>query len=348
MTRSKSQVKKARDADVRRLQVLMAVADEPLKYGKVALGDKLTIDCEGYFSSKSFQRSCNELLAEGYLVQSDEGLLCLGDEVCQPTRLSPDDMQMLLEHLEECIVTSPHREVLRSVMAKLRAVILPNVRGSIKCSTQRCLFKGRVPSQDEEHEPIVRQLQDAAANEQVVELVYLSPVLPGPINITIDPLGIVYSWFTDAWYIIAVVDGSDQVQYYRVDRIQKCFVTDRHFVYPSDFDLEDQLRIPLGVDGAENVKIKVKFYNVANVLEKVRFETAERCTHSATLVLTKDGAIYTDLVAGINEAAAWLRHYGSSAEVLAPESLRQMMINTARGLITLYTSGLPEESEGVS
>lgn len=348
MSCNKNAVKKARDADVRRLQILMAVADEPLKYGKVALSDRLSEQMEGLFSSKSYQRSCNELLAEGYLVQSDDGLLCLGDKVCRPTRLAPDDLHLLLEHLEECIVTSPQREVLRSVMDKLRAVILPNMRGTVKHSSRRCLFKGRVPSQDKEREPLIRQLQDAAVYERVVQLVYLSPVLPEPISVTIHPLGIVYSCFTDAWYVVAEVDGLDQIQYYRVDRIQECYVTDQHFVYPPDFDLEAHLRLPLGVDGAEPVTIKVKFYNVANVIEKVKFETAERCANGATLVFTKDGAIYTDRVAGINEAAAWLRQYGSAAEVLEPESLRRMMINTAEGLIQLYTSGAIEQTEEVS
>jgi predicted DNA-binding transcriptional regulator YafY len=330
---------------------MMAVAEKPRMYCKSELGRRLEdessdIERQTY---KSYERSINGLLKEGYLSEVD-GRLELGDVVCPPLRLRADEVKFLLTHLADEMRTSPYRNVLRQVAEKLPPLIFPPSRPDEdkgKRLTYR-LFKGRVPVEDQESDTLVRLLHDAAVLERRVELIYLSPTLAEPVTCIVDPLGVVYSWFTDAWYLVGRPAGAEDVQYFRVDRIRECRPLDEGFEYPDGFDLAKRLEKALGVDGSPPVKIKVRFYPVVNVIEKVRFEMASRIASGASFDETPGGCVYTDEVAGLNEAAAWLRQYGSAAEVLEPPELRSMMRDTALGLTALYSRAAAPAEEVVS
>ena len=80
--------------------------------------------------------------------------------------------------------------------------------------------------------------------------------------------------------------------------------------------------------------VRIKFYDEYNVIQRVRRDTA----HRKKAVLTKEEGylIYSDQVRGINEIKPWIRSFGSSAVVLAPEELKADMVRSARWVLDLY------------
>ena len=78
----------------------------------------------------------------------------------------------------------------------------------------------------------------------------------------------------------------------------------------------------------EPEQVKVRFYNEANVWNKVKKELANRVNGK---LYEKDGYLYyEDIVYGISKFRSWLYGYGSSAIVLEPESLRKHIIDSLR------------------
>ena len=74
--------------------------------------------------------------------------------------------------------------------------------------------------------------------------------------------------------------------------------------------------------------VKVRFYNEANVWEKVRRDLA--CRKKGQLY-EKDGFLYyEDTVYGISKFRPWIYGFGSSAIVLEPVSLREHIIQSLK------------------
>ena len=84
----------------------------------------------------------------------------------------------------------------------------------------------------------------------------------------------------------------------------------------------------------QTADVKVKFFNVANVHEKVRKQLACRTNGKLT---EKDGCLYyEDKVYGLSRFRSWIYGYGRAAVVLKPESLRKDIINSLKKRVGYY------------
>lgn len=162
----------------------------------------------------------------------------------------------------------------------------------------------------------------------------------------VSPLGIVYYWVLDAWYLVSEADPESRwmrgvtppssrdgephknLQLWRLDRIRSLSVTDIPFTYPQGFDLHTLFADRWGLQGGDRMHVRVRFYDDFNVVNRVRAETAHR--RNRVLHEEPDGTwIYEDDVVGFDDFRMWLRSFGASAEVLEPENLRAAMRESA-------------------
>ncbi|TYO92764.1 helix-turn-helix transcriptional regulator [Desulfallas thermosapovorans] len=148
-------------------------------------------------------------------------------------------------------------------------------------------------------------------------------------DIDVYPLGLVYFTETGIWYLVGrrLLHGENMV--FHLGRVKKVSQTGKKFTYPEDFSLRHYLAPRWGMDMSPPVRVKVRFYDEAGVLEKVRSEFARRglaglrAEPGGTLLF--EGEVY-----GYLYFSRWLLGFGSSVEVLAPEELRRRMIAVAR------------------
>ena len=88
------------------------------------------------------------------------------------------------------------------------------------------------------------------------------------------------------------------------------------------------------VSTEEPVHVRVCFDNTFSIKEKLMRLLRRR--RFATLT-EQDGALYyEDTLRGIADFAHFLRQYGKSARVEAPEELKTMMVDSARLLLERY------------
>ena len=84
----------------------------------------------------------------------------------------------------------------------------------------------------------------------------------------------------------------------------------------------------------QTADVKVKFFNVANVHEKVRKQLACRTNGKLT---EKDGCLYyEDKVYGLSRFRSWIYGYGRAAVVLEPESLRNDIMDSLNKRVSYY------------
>ena len=113
------------------------------------------------------------------------------------------------------------------------------------------------------------------------------------------------------------------------------------FEVPEDFSFEDFMSPSFGVFQGEPIKAKVRFDpDVAGYIrEKIWHESQEIHTQ-------EDGSIIFEAeVAGTEEIKFWIMNWGSKAEVLEPESLREEIHTETLSMLERYKGGIQEKEE---
>jgi len=222
---------------------------------------------------------------------------------------------------------------LNRVRAKLfQALLGKGEQAALDTSQNRLLIKGwRELYDSPETERLVARIEEAVLAERRLLLDYIDAAGEA-FRFEMEPYGLVYYWVWGFWYLVGRI--KQELTVLRLDRI-KDYMETGHFTYPPDFSLEEVFADAWGVEiSAPLVTVRIKFYDEYNVIQRVRRDTA----HRKKAVLTKEEGylIYSDQVRGINEIKPWIRSFGSSAVVLAPEELKADMVRSARWVLDLY------------
>lgn len=177
---------------------------------------------------------------------------------------------------------------------------------------------------------MAERLEQASWEEQVVELVYRDK------KRQVEPLGVIYSYHQDAWYLHAFCRKAQERRTFRLENIQEFRVLEDKFIYPQDFDLRKTYLSAWGIMLNEPVQyVRIKFYDEFNVLSRLKREIAER--EQAKLTPLEDGSVlYEDWVTGMEEFKVWVRSFGSSAEIIEPQELREKLIESVKQALARY------------
>ena len=224
-------------------------------------------------------------------------------------------------------------EGLNCVRAKLFQALLGKGEQSqlTNCQT-RLLIKGwRGLYDSPETERIVGRMEEALLAERRLLLDYVDAVGES-FQFEMEPYGLVYYWVWGFWYLVGLI--KQELTVLRLDRI-KDYMETGHFSYPSGFSLEEVFADAWGVElTAPLVTVQIKFYDEYNVRQRVLRDTAHR--RKASITKGEGYFTYSDRVRGVNEIKPWVRSFGSSAVVLAPEELKADMVRSARWVLGLY------------
>jgi len=181
----------------------------------------------------------------------------------------------------------------------------------------------------------VNKLREAILNENKVIIKYYAKNWEQIVQWQIWPLGLVFHTGNGVWYLLALQEDTGKIVACHCERIQSLQVLEERFEYPENFSLHGYLRLRWGMDLSEPETVRVRFYNEANVIEKVKQEFRSRGLPEPVPV--GDGSLeYHGKILGVNNFSKWLLSLGSSAEVLEPEWLRQDMIRIASEWCVLY------------
>ena len=133
----------------------------------------------------------------------------------------------------------------------------------------------------------------------------------------------------------------NEVRVFALDRIKMLHQTKESFEVVEDFDFEEFMRPSFGVYQGKPVKVRIWFSPDAAgyIKEKIWHENQE-------IVPQKDGSIVFEAeVAGTEEIKFWIMSWGSKAEVLEPQSLREEIRVEAEAAVEKYGKAVARREE---
>lgn len=153
------------------------------------------------------------------------------------------------------------------------------------------------------------------------------------LHITVNPWCV--KIYKQRWYLLAVQDGKATPRVYSFDRITNLQVTRQSFKLPKGFDAEEFFSKFFGIVcddniAAENIRLKV-WSKQRNYFRTLPLHHSQR-----EVEIQEDWSIFEYDMAPTWDLEMELLQYNDNVEVLAPTSLRDMMIEHAWNIVHLY------------
>ncbi len=192
-----------------------------------------------------------------------------------------------------------------------------------------------------QHNPYLRGMTsfyqlvfDAIVNKRVIEMVY-HPFGKEVRTVTVSPYYL--KQYNNRWFLIAKRDDFDYLSNFAIDRIEGVNETAKRFEpLADDFDFDEFFADVVGVsvtgEPPLDIVLKVKDSALGYIVTKPLHES--QSSHPKHLA---DGDWEITIKAQDNyELQSLLRSFGEQIEVVAPESLREKMKETAQKLCEVY------------
>lgn len=324
-----------KEATIRQMEIIRFVS----AHLNGVKGTEIMARFTGSKDEKTIGRDLMEL-EKRELITNRQGVYVLNFRlVLPPLQLAAAEKSLLLEDLAVQQEMSPRKDEAKSLTAKLRVSL--NLRSN---EPETIAVHGRRPIEDLRRSHYCQRLEEYARTRRQIWLLYRKDEDTAAYEVNVNPLGILYYWVLDNWYLVSQEEKDQTIKTYAVDRILavgdtgnivKTGNTGNTFTLPNGFDLENWFKYAWGVYRSGNpVKVKIRFHNYYTTVQRVKDELSSRRT--CCLQEDSDGLIMEDTVDGLSELAVWLRSFGQGVEVIEPLELRETVINDLEQILANY------------
>jgi predicted DNA-binding transcriptional regulator YafY len=219
---------------------------------------------------------------------------------------------------------------LESLFQKIKATLPPESIKYLKEVEQTLHFGLKPYKEYGKFKEVLNQVNEAAVQKRSIEIVYFTMSRNKETWRKVDPYRIWF--FNGTFYLIGYCHNRGEVRVFCIDRIKMLHQTKGQFEIPEDFNLEDFMRPSLGVFQGRPTKVKIRF------AAEVSGYIGEKIWHESQKIHNQsDGSIVFEAkVAGTDEIKFWVMSWGSKAEVLEPESLREEIRSETIAMLERY------------
>lgn len=123
-----------------------------------------------------------------------------------------------------------------------------------------------------------------------------------------------------AWYLIGYCHMRKDIRTFALDRIIRIGLVNESFTYPEDFSVEKYLADSWGIEKGKPGRMVIRFSK-----EEAPWVDNRVWHPSQKKTWEEDGSLILEFTVGsYNEVLRWVLQFGSSAEIIEPESFREM------------------------
>lgn len=145
-------------------------------------------------------------------------------------------------------------------------------------------------------------------------------------------------WYEDCYYLVANIDKYDNLSHFRVDRMSRVEISDADIraisevsEYKNYIDFDDYHRSVFGMFGGKLQTVRIRFR------DELATAVFDRLGLDILVSDIRDGWFTVSVSVRVSPGfLSWLTIFGDKAEVLAPASLRQQVVNLIESLGRLY------------
>jgi CRISPR-associated endonuclease/helicase Cas3 len=257
--------------------------------------------------------------------------------------VDPRDVQLSLSltHAESLSLYLAARRVVRQATYAIEPVLssleklAELLRKPITDQLLQVLSNSReaLPS-EKQREGTTKKLVDSWQQQVVVRVTYQALKSLQPRTFTLHPYLFEPSLWGDGTYVIGFCEEMRKLTTFKVERIQQVTLTTRRFDIPDSIAPDKTLQHTWNVwiGEGEPVEVRLRFSReVARRVRETRWHPSERRND-----LPDGGVEWQATVDEPQEMLPWIRGWGADVEVIAPEDLRQMIIEEVKRLNRLY------------
>jgi predicted DNA-binding transcriptional regulator YafY len=230
-------------------------------------------------------------------------------------------------------------ESLESLFDKIKTTIPPESKKYLDNVQQTFQVTLKQFKEYGKYREILNTIKDAALNHKTVEMVYFTMGRRKEAKRRVDPYRILF--FNGTFYVIGYCHLRKDCRTFALERIKMLTTTDKSFVVPEDFRLEDYMGSGFGVIGGRPEKIKIWFSpDIAGYIRETTWH------ESQAIHQQKDGSIIFEAdVAQTPELISWIMSWGARAEVLEPKSLKDNIHAEALAMLKAYNETPDQEKQ---
>ncbi|GAA4444540.1 WYL domain-containing transcriptional regulator [Novipirellula rosea] len=163
-------------------------------------------------------------------------------------------------------------------------------------------------------------------------IAYRSARSTEPVTYDIHPYGL--AEHNGALYVVGHSCHHDEIRTWKIDRMETAEVTEFPFIRPANFNLSEHFKGAFAVIvGSEPVTVRIRFRGSA-----ARYAVERKINTSQTATPGPGGSVdITVTLTSTIEIKSYILSFGSSAEVIEPESLRTEVAEEFQQAIANYT-----------
>jgi predicted DNA-binding transcriptional regulator YafY len=289
-------------------------------------------------SERTIHRDMEALSAAGFPVFAERGsgggwMLVEGYKT-NLTGLNKDEIQALF-------LTKPLRlladlgleKASNAALLKLSAALPSAHRDNAQHARQRIHVDVAGWNRADESIEFLPSIQEAVWQERRLKITYARGGDCDPVERLLDPLGLVAKG--SVWYLVAAVDGN--IRSYRVSRVLGVEITEDACVRPHDFDLADYWERSATSFKASLPKYQTKVRVAPDIVPLLRF-AGRFARVGQPEQIENDKWLHVNVGFDVEEMACqWVLSFGAQIEVVEPVSLREKIIEAAKGVISFYS-----------
>ncbi|MEB2344264.1 MAG: WYL domain-containing protein [Deltaproteobacteria bacterium] len=245
---------------------------------------------------------------------------------------TPDEILSLAfgEDLLRALEGTVFHDSIRSALDKIRSALGPSVSEFLAQLGESFRV---LPGPHESYAALrdtIRVLNDAVLARRTVRMRYRTGATGRERTRELDPYRVWYR--AGALYVVGHDHLSDEVRTFAVGRIREIETTAARFRVPESFDFEARVGAAFGVVAEPPMKVRILFDR------RHAGWVGSRTWHpSQQLVPRRGGALELTMeVGGAAEVRSWVLSFGSGAEVLEPQSLRDEVREELAGAAARY------------
>lgn len=218
---------------------------------------------------------------------------------------------------------------LRSAVEKISKGVKGPV--SVDLETLRSHFTFSAPTLISANEQALLDIHHAIYTNQCVWMRYFTASRGEDTERTIEPYHLCN--IRGDWYVIAFDRLRNEFRNFLVARIEDWKLLPEKFQRDLKFSVSDWMGIAFQAErGGELADVSIKFNTrTARYIRERNWHASQKIEEN------EDGSLILHLItSGLGEVKRWVLQYGSGAEVLAPESLRDEIKNEIKMMKNLY------------
>jgi len=278
---------------------------------------------------KTIQTALNELADARMVAIVNDKYVISGNAPLQLALTSTDAID-LLNLLETCAKGHHHEQILGQIRKKLTIALFNEPEDDSVPSSAYVVYNKSYENAGK-LETLLDELNQYPFEEKVLMIEYRNRAQQ--INKIPFAVGnIVYSVDKDQLYLLGECQGNRLI--IRYSTILKIEVTEQqNNIFRNTF-YSDIVENMFSISVEDPVHVKVEFDNIFAIREKLNRLLMNR--PNASLTESEESLCYEDEISGITDFAGYLRRYGYNCRVIEPESLRNLMRESAQRILDAY------------